>query len=91
MMLTAERIMAIALATAGLDQVPEDSGILYDSGKPIRKAMFGVDMEAAELLIAKELGYDAVITHHPKGGSPMVNLYRVMENQIDRMVKAGVP
>lgn len=90
-MLTAEKIMNLALAVAGLDEVPEDSGIIYDSGKPIKKAMFGVDMEAAELLIAKELGYDAVITHHPKGGSPMVNLYKVMENQIDRMVQAGVP
>ncbi|NLL18238.1 MAG: hypothetical protein GX262_04325 [Clostridia bacterium] len=83
--------MSLALATAGLEDVPEDSGIIYDSGKPIKKAMFGVDMEAAELLIAKELGYDAVITHHPKGGSPMVNLYKVMENQIERMVQAGVP
>lgn len=90
-MLTAEKIMSLALATAGLEDVPEDSGIIYDSGKPIKKAMFGVDMEAAELLIAKELGYDAVITHHPKGGSPMVNLYKVMENQIERMVQAGVP
>jgi hypothetical protein len=48
-------------------------------------------MEAAEILIAKQLGFDAVITHHPKGGNPMVNLYKVMDNQIDRMVEAGVP
>lgn len=90
-MLTAEEIMATALEVADLTEVPEDSGIIYDSGKPIKKAMFGVDMEAAEILIAKQLGYDAVITHHPKGGSPMVNLYKVMDNQILRMVKAGVP
>lgn len=90
-MLTAEEVMATALATAGLEEVPEDSGIVYDSGRPIRKAMFGVDMEAAEILIAKQLGYDAVISHHPKGGSPMVNLYKVMDNQIQRMVQAGVP
>ncbi|HHW07315.1 MAG TPA: hypothetical protein GXX34_07265 [Clostridia bacterium] len=91
MLLTAEEIMAAALAAAGLAEIPEDSGIIYDSGRPIKKAMFGVDMEAAEILIAKQLGYDAVITHHPKGGSPMVNLYKVMDNQIQRMVQAGVP
>lgn len=90
-MLTAEEIMATALEVANLTEIPEDSGIIYDSGKPIKKTMFGVDMEAAEILIAKHLGYDAVITHHPKGGSPMVNLYKVMDNQIQRMVKAGVP
>lgn len=90
-MLTAENIMATAIEAAGLEEIPEDSGILYDSGRPIKKAMFGVDMEGTEILIARELGYDAVITHHPKGGAPMINLYKVMENQIKRMVEAGVP
>lgn len=90
-MLTAAGIMQTALKAAGLKEIPEDSGIIYDNGKTIKKAMFGVDMEAAEILIAKDLGYDAVITHHPKGGYPAVNLYKVMENQIDRMVAAGVP
>ncbi|MGI6552046.1 MAG: hypothetical protein ACOX37_02860 [Bacillota bacterium] len=79
----------MALEAAGLADVPEDSGVIFDTGRPIRRAMFGVDMEAAEIIIAKQLGYDAVITHHPKGGHPMVNLYQVMENQIGRMVQAG--
>ena len=90
-MLRAQEIIQVALEIAGLADVPEDSGVIFDTGRPIRRAMFGVDMEAAEIIIAKQLGYDAVITHHPKGGYPMVNLYQVMENQIDRMVQAGVP
>lgn len=90
-MLTADGVMQIALKAAGLKGIPEDSGVMYDSGKTIKKAMFGVDMEGAEILIAKNLGFDAVITHHPKGGYPMVNMYKVMENQIDRMVAVGVP
>jgi hypothetical protein len=65
-----------------LADVPEDSGVIFDTGRPIRRAMFGVDMEAAEIIIAKQLGYDAVITHHPKGGYPMVNLYQVMETRL---------
>ena len=45
-------------------------------------------MEVAEILIARELGYDGVITTIPKLS---VNLFQVMDNQIDRMVEAGVP
>jgi len=85
-----EEILQAALDAAGLSEAPADSGIIIP-GKKIKKVVFGVDMEAAEILIAKQIGADAVITHHPKGGAPMVNLYKVMENQIDRMVEAGVP
>ncbi|NPV43910.1 MAG: hypothetical protein HPY70_08045 [Firmicutes bacterium] len=85
-----QEIMNLALEMAGLDEVPEDSGILVE-GDNIKKVAFGVDMEAAEILIARELGVDLVITHHPAGGKPIINLYRVMKSQIDRMVEAGVP
>lgn len=85
-----KEIMDLALKTAGLKEVPADSGIIFP-GEKIKKVMFGVDMEAAEMLIARELGVDLVITHHPKGGKPMVDFHHVMENQIQRMVTAGVP
>ncbi|MDS1029208.1 Nif3-like dinuclear metal center hexameric protein [Bacillota bacterium LX-D] len=88
--MNAQEILNIALRASGLTEVPEDSGVIVD-GDNIKRVLFGVDVEGTEMLIAKELGYDAVITHHPKGGEPMVNLYKVMNNQIDRMVKAGVP
>ncbi|MBS4026914.1 MAG: Nif3-like dinuclear metal center hexameric protein [Clostridia bacterium] len=85
-----DRIMELACQAAGLTEAPPDSGILVP-GENIKKILVGVDMEGAEILIAKELGFDAVITHHPKGGLPMLNLHLVMDNQIERMVKAGVP
>lgn len=85
-----EKLMNLALEAAGLDEVPSDSGIVVE-GEEIKKAIFGVDMETAELLLAKDLGIDCVITHHPKAGRPRLDLHEVMSNQIDRMVKAGVP
>ncbi|SHK22835.1 Putative GTP cyclohydrolase 1 type 2, NIF3 family [Anaerobranca californiensis DSM 14826] len=85
-----KEIMDLALQLAGLDEVPEDSGIIVE-GENIKKVAIGVDMELAEMLLAKDLGVDLVITHHPKGGSPMINLHKVMKSQIDRMVEAGVP
>lgn len=88
--MNAQEILNIAVKASGLEEAPADSGVLVD-GQNIHKVLFGVDMEAAEILIARELGYDGVITHHPKGGNPMINLHQVMDNQIDRMVAAGIP
>lgn len=88
--LTTKEIMELALELAELDEIPEDSGILVP-GEDINKVMVGVDMEAAEMLIARELGVDCVITHHPTGGDPRVNLHKVMKNQIDRMAEVGIP
>lgn len=85
-----KEIMDIALELAKLEEIPADSGIIV-KGESIKKAAIGVDMELAEMLLAKELGADLVITHHPTGGSPRINLHEVMSNQIDSMVRAGVP
>ena len=85
-----KEIMDIALELAKLEEIPADSGIIV-KGENIKKAAIGVDMELAEMLLAKELGADLVITHHPTGGSPRINLHEVMNNQIDSMVRAGVP
>lgn len=85
-----KEILDIALKSAGLTEVPEDTGIIVE-GENIKKVAMGVDMELAEMMLAKDLGADLVITHHPSGGKPRVNMYKVMDNQIDTMVRAGVP
>jgi len=83
-------IMELALRLSGLEEIPEDSGILIE-GENIKKVFTGVDMDTAEIMLAKQLGGDLVIAHHPVTGSPRINLHRVMLGQIDRMVEAGVP
>ncbi len=85
-----ERLLEIALELAGLDKISEDSGVVVH-GEGIKKVLFGVDMETAEILLAEKLNVDCVVTHHPKTGYPQQNLYQVMSDQIQRMVKAGVP
>lgn len=85
-----EEIMEIALELAGLDTTPADSSI-YVKGKDIKKVLFGIDAGASELLLAKQLGYDAVISHHPKGGLAVINFHKVFRRHIQQMVKAGVP
>ncbi len=85
-----KEIMDTALELAGLEETPADSGIIVE-GENIKKVAIGVDMELAEMMLAEKLGADLVITHHPSGGTPRINLHKVMDNQIDTMTKAGVP
>lgn len=85
-----EEIMELALKLAGLKEVPEDSTI-YVSGANIRKILFGIDAGVPELLLAKQLGYDAMIAHHPQGGTATINFYQVFRRHIQQMVAAGVP
>lgn len=83
-------LMNTALSLAKLKKIPYDSGIIVE-GNNIKKVLIGIDMETPELLLAKELGYDCVVSHHPKADSCVVDFARVMDVQIKRMVKAGVP
>ncbi len=85
-----EEIMEVALKLAGLKKVPEDSAI-YVSGDSIRKILFGIDAGVPELLLAKQLSYDAVIAHHPQGGTATINFHQVFKRHIQQMVAAGVP
>jgi len=85
-----EEIMKLALILAGLKEVPEDSAI-HVSGDNIKKILFGIDAGVPELLLAKQLGYDAVIAHHPQGGTATINFYQVFKRHRQQMVAAGVP
>jgi hypothetical protein len=42
-------------------------------------------------LLAKQLDYDAVIAHHPMGGTAAINFHHVFKRHIQQMVAAGVP
>jgi len=88
--LTTEQIMTIADDLAGATSMAADSAI-YVPGRDISRVMMGIDVGAAELLLGRELGVDAVIAHHPAGGAAQLNFPRVMKRQVDLMVEAGVP
>jgi len=83
-------MMDIALELAGLSEIPYDSGIQVP-GVDIKKVLIGIDMETPEILLGNQLGYDCVVSHHPKAESAVVNFYKVMDVQIDKMVSFGVP
>ncbi|MBI5417062.1 NGG1p interacting factor NIF3 [Candidatus Poribacteria bacterium] len=73
-----------------------DTRILYGDGNTeIKTILIGVDMEAAEILLADKLRekgtkIDLVIAHHPEGYA-YANFYQVMAMQADVFNKFGVP
>ncbi|MDP1884483.1 MAG: NGG1p interacting factor NIF3 [Candidatus Moranbacteria bacterium] len=67
-----------------------DSQVHFDSGKKIKKVLSGIDIDTGELMMARELGVDAVIAHHPTGKG-LVSLDDVMHLQADVLSQYGVP
>lgn len=82
--------MQLANKMAKFKETPEDSEI-YTPGASVKKILFGIDVGPAELMLAKERGYDLVITHHPAGGKARLYGWKVFRQHIDQMVEAGIP
>lgn len=87
--LSTDEIMGIALEMAGMHHPPADSAI-YVEGTALSKVMFGIDIGTAELLLARQLGCDGVIAHHPAGGSAQLNFPEVLTRHVELMVEHGV-
>lgn len=88
--MTTEEILELALAMAGLPEVPADTAI-YVPGKGIRRVLVGIDLEGPELLFAAEGGFDLALAHHPAGGTAVLGMDKVFARHVELMVRAGVP
>lgn len=67
-----------------------DSRVLFDHGRPVKKVLAGIDILPSEMLIAKQLGCDLVIAHHP-AGEGLADLHDVMHLQAEVMALYGMP
>src|SRR6266568_2275380 len=85
-----QQIMRTSLKMAGFKIIPADSEI-HVKGRRLRKALVAIDVGVAELLLARDLGCDAVIAHHPAGGSARLEGYKVFLRHIEQLREAGVP
>ena len=56
-------MVKIALDLVGYDELPIDSQLTVP-GENITKVLAGIDMGTAEIMLAKQLGYDCVFRHH---------------------------
>ncbi len=69
-----------------------DSGIFHIAeNKEIKRVLVGIDVESAEILLAKQLGnIDLAIAHHPEGRG-LAQLADVMHLQAEVLSQYGVP
>ncbi|MFA6526273.1 MAG: NGG1p interacting factor NIF3, partial [Candidatus Buchananbacteria bacterium] len=67
-----------------------DTRILFDNGRPVVKVLVGIDIDPQEIIMAKQLGYDTVIAHHPEGEA-LAALGDVMHLQAEVLAQYGVP
>ncbi len=85
-----EELMQIALEMSAFEEIPADSQI-FVRGNDIKRILFGVDVDAAGILIAKQLNFNAVIAHHPPGDeSRIYGIPEVMLRHIDQMKSVGI-
>jgi hypothetical protein len=82
-----QEIMQLALDLGGFDEIPADSGVWVE-GSDVRRVLVGIDVGPAELKIAHDLGFDAVIAHHPIRRRGFAQIF---ERHWQLMREAGVP
>jgi hypothetical protein len=86
--LSTHEIMEIALELVGWAEIPLDSGI-HVPGKNIRRLIFTMDANVGLLHMAKQLGFDAVVGHHPCG--VLLKRGEVYWRHIDLLEEHGIP
>jgi hypothetical protein len=84
---TTERLLAIALELAGWDYSAE-CGVAAP-GTRIGHVLLGVEAGAAELFMARQLGYHAVVAHDPTGTAAA--LEKDWQRERERLTANGVP
>lgn len=87
--MTTEEIMQVALDLSGLKEIPADSGV-HIPGDKVHRILATIDCGVDDLLLARVLRCDAVLTHHPEWTASLHG-WTLMARQIDQMVECGVP
>jgi hypothetical protein len=83
-----DQLMQIALERAGMTEIPADSAI-YHPGTRISNVLVGLEVGVAELFMARQLGYHAVISYAPAGNTgPVWDL--AVEQHRQMMLDVGV-
>ena len=85
--LSTEQIMAIALDLLDEKETPLDSGI-HHPGENIKKMIFSMDVNVGLLQTAQQLGFDAVVGHHPCGA--LLHQGEVYRRHIDILETHGI-
>jgi hypothetical protein len=86
--LTTEEAMQVALDLSGLADIPSDTGV-HVRADSVHRVFATIDCEVADLLMARVLRCDTVLTHHPEGAASLHG-WKLITRQIEQMVECGV-
>lgn len=89
--MTVKEMYQIVLDLVGLDAMPEDSGIVYDNEKDVKRVLAGIDMDTTMLMLAKQLGFDCVAQHHPNGIIHPEGTELFCRDHMKKLMECGVP
>lgn len=89
--MTVKEMYQMVLDLVGIDEMPEDSGIVYDNGKEVKRVLAGIDMDTTMLMLAKQLGFDCVAQHHPAGIMNPGGTDLFCRDHMKKLMECGVP
>ncbi|MBE5762070.1 MAG: hypothetical protein E7334_08750 [Clostridiales bacterium] len=89
--MTVKEMYQIVLDLVGLTEMPEDSGIVFDNEKEVKKVLAGIDMDTTMLMLAKQLGFDCVAQHHPAGIIHPRGGELFSRDHMKKLMECGVP
>ncbi len=82
-----DEIMRLALDLIGEPETPRDSGV-HVPGTGIKKLLFTMDANVGLLHMAKEMGFDCVLCHHPCGA--LIEQGEVYARHLDLIEMHGI-
>ena len=81
----------MVLDLVGLETMSEDSGIVFDNGREVKRILAGIDMDVSMLMLAKQLGFDCVAQHHPAGIINPNTSELFGRDHMAKLIECGVP
>ncbi len=89
--MTVKEMYQSVLDLVGLETMPEDSGVVFDNGREVKRVLAGIDMDTTMLMLAKQLGFDCVAQHHPNGILNPDSAELFCRDHMKKLMECGVP
>jgi len=88
--ISTDDLMQLGLELAGWARIPSDCGIYYP-GTAIKRLLVGLDIGPGDLLLARQMGFDAVLAHHFDGCEAVLTAWQLYRRHVELMMAMGVP
>lgn len=88
--MTPSDLLTWASTQAGFTSVPADSCVAFAPDRPVTRIASAINATTGDLLLARQLGCDAFLLHHPLAGSASREFYKVLDRMVELLLQHGV-